>query len=307
MTEVNDQINKWQEYLKLQLNYSNHTLISYKHDLEQFIKFITAYCDKEINLKTLEEIDIRSIRSWLASRVNDKLVASSTARAISSIKNFYKFLEKTTTFKGHAIYAIKTPKRGKALPKALPVEVTNLSIKHIDEFGKVPWVETRNKVLLLLLYSSGLRISEALAITKNDLKNHEFIRIIGKGKKERLIPWLENVQVLIEQYLAVLPFKIDDDESIFRGYQGGILQPQVFNRELIKLRRTYGLPEHLSSHAFRHSFATDLLENGADLRNIQELLGHKSLSTTQGYTKINQKYLEAVYDKAHLATNKDLQ
>jgi integrase/recombinase XerC len=136
-------------------------------------------------------------------------------------------------------------------------------------------------------------------LTGKHLKNNEFIKIDGKGNKERIIPWIEGVKDLIDQYLKLLPFSIEEDEQIFRGAQGKPLQAPVFNRELMKLRRLYGLPEHLSSHSFRHSFATHLLESGANLRAIQELLGHASLSSTQGYTKVNSQHLENIYDKSH--------
>lgn len=160
-------------------------------------------------------------------------------------------------------------------------------------------MELRNKALLILIYASGLRISEALSITKIHLQNLDFIKVVGEGNKERVIPWLPIVRSLIEEYLKLLPYDLNDQEPIFRGKQGKKLQPPVFNRELIKLRRFYGLPEYLTAHSFRHSFASHLLENGADLRSIQELLGHKSLSTTQSYTKTNIKHLEAVYNVSH--------
>lgn len=175
----------------------------------------------------------------------------------------------------------------------------NISLDHIEEYGNSQWIEVRNKALLVLIYASGLRISEALSITKLHLQNLEFIKIMGKGSKERVIPWLTIARNLITEYLEKLPYELKDDEPIFRGKQGKKLQPPVFNRELIKLKRFYGLPEHLSAHSFRHSFASHLLENGADLRSIQELLGHKSLSTTQSYTKTSIKHLEMAYVTAH--------
>ena len=161
------------------------------------------------------------------------------------------------------------------------------------------WIDLRNKSLLTLIYASGLRISEALSITKNHVNQCEYIKITGKGNKERLVPWIEEARKLILEYLKELPYEIDENEPIFRSKTGKILHRSNFNSELVKLRRIYGLPEHLSSHSFRHSFATHLLENGADLRSIQDLLGHKSLSTTQRYTKVNLSHLEAVYNKSH--------
>ena len=296
-------VNEWQHYLGVQRNYSNHTLQSYLNDLNHFLSFITKYYSKDVSLKIIESIDIRFMRSWLSARHRDSYSAVSNARALSSVKNFYKYLEKKHDINCHTIFTVHSPKKPKNLPKALSKEEAQISLKNIEMLGDEEWMHLRNKALLTLIYASGLRISEALSITKKHLENHEFIKILGKGHKERLIPWINEVRLLIEQYITTLPYSIDSDEPIFRGKRGAPLQRAVFNRELIQLRRMLGLPEHLSSHAFRHSFATHLLENGADLRSIQDLLGHQSLSTTQRYTKINQSHLESVYDKAHPGSN----
>ncbi len=300
-------VKEWQEYLTLQRNYSKHTCLSYTHDLEHFLAFISEYTGEVVDLAAIEKVDIRLMRNWLVKRSQqEKYIAASNSRALSAIKNFYLFLEKRYQIKCHAVHSVKSPKKAKRLPKALSLNETNEAIEHIEEFGRVGWVELRNKALLVLIYASGLRISESLALTKKHLQNLEYIKIIGKGEKERIVPWLPQARELIEQYIAALPYAIKDDEPIFRGKQGKPLQAPVFNRELIALRRFYGLPEHLSAHAFRHSFATHLLESGADLRSIQELLGHQSLSTTQAYTKISLKHLESSYNKAHPAAKKSM-
>jgi integrase/recombinase XerC len=292
-------VEKWREYLNLQKNYSNHTQVSYLNDVQNFLNFISEYLACTVSATDLASVDKRLIRSWLAKLHNQGYLASSIARALSSIKNFYRFLEKNAEIKCHEIYSIKSPKKAKTLPKALTKEQLSTSITHIEEFGKKDWVELRNKALLVLIYASGLRISEALSLTKNQINNQEFIKVLGKGNKERIVPWIDDARTLVSQYLAALPFYIEENTPVFRGAQGKPLKAPVFNRELIALRRYYGLPEHLSAHAFRHSFATHLLENGADLRSIQDLLGHASLSTTQKYTKVNLKHLESVYNRAH--------
>lgn len=297
--EVLELIDKWQKYLKLQKNYSEHTALAYQNDLLNFLDFINHYSATLVTIDSIKEVDIRLIRSWLAQRQQANYVAASNARSLSALKNFYKYLEKVGHIVGHAIFTVKNPKKAKILPKALSVADSALSINHIDEFAELEWIELRNKALLVLIYASGMRISESLALTKQHLHNKEVIKIKGKGNKERVIPWLPVAQNLIEQYLNKLPYNIRDNEPIFRGKLGKKLQAPVFNRELIKLRRFYGLPEHLSAHAFRHSFASHLLENGADMRAIQELLGHKSLSSTQRYTKISLQHLENVYNNAH--------
>lgn len=292
-------IQDWQSYLSVQRNYSPNTLLSYHNDLEHFLNFINKYLEEHISLKTLESIDLRLMRSWLSDRHQNHYNAASNARALSSVKNFYKYLEKKHNINCHAIFTVKSPKKPSILPKALSKEEAQISIKNIELLGDEEWLHLRNKALLTLIYASGMRISEALSITKNHLKNHEFIKITGKGNKERFIPWIEESRLLIERYVSKLPYTIDDHETIFRGKRGAPLRRPVFNRELIQLRRSLGLPEHLSSHSFRHSFATHLLENGANLRSIQDLLGHKSLSSTQRYTKMNQKHLESIYNKTH--------
>ncbi|WP_341794785.1 tyrosine recombinase XerC [Rickettsia endosymbiont of Rhinocyllus conicus] len=298
-TQTQELIIKWQKYLSLQKNYSNHTMISYNNDLKHFLEFMNYYNSDIVTMDYIRAADIRLMRSWLAKRKCDNFVTSSIARGLSAIKNFYKFLEKTAELHNHVVFSIKSPKKSKLLPKALSEEEVNISLDHIEEYGNSQWIEIRNKALLVLIYASGLRISEALSITKLHLQNLEFIKIMGKGGKERVIPWLAIARNLITEYLEKLPYELKDDEPIFRGKQGKKLQPPVFNRELIKLKRFYGLPEHLSAHSFRHSFASHLLENGADLRSIQELLGHKSLSTTQSYTKTSIKHLETAYVTAH--------
>lgn len=297
--ELQQIISQWQNYLSSQRNYSQHTSDSYLNDLQHFLKFINNYYSEEISIQKITNIDIRFARSWLSARHQDNYNPASNARALSSVKNFYKYLEKKHGLTCHAIFAVQSPKKSKPLPKALSKEEAKLSIDNIEMLGDEEWLHYRNKALLTLIYASGLRISEALSITKQHLENSEFIKITGKGNKERIIPWIYESRLLIQQYVTLLPYHIENNEPLFRGKRGAPLQRAVFNRELINLRRSLGLPEHLSSHAFRHSFATHLLENGADLRSIQDLLGHQSLSTTQRYTKINQTHLESVYNQAH--------
>ncbi|KAJ6644833.1 Tyrosine recombinase XerC, partial [Pseudolycoriella hygida] len=297
--KVASKSHKWQKYLQLQKNYSYHTIISYNNDLLNFFAFINHYSAEIITINSLKLVDIRLIRSWLAKRQQTKYVAASNSRSLSAIKNFYKYLEKVHNISCQSIFTIKNPKKANTLPKALSRDDSIISIEHINLFADVEWVELRNKALLVLIYAAGLRISEALSLTKLHVQNPEYIKIIGKGNKERLIPWLPAARQLIEKYLNKLPYSINDYDPIFRGKLGKKLQAPVFNRELIKLRRFYSLPEHLSAHSFRHSFATHLLENGADMRSIQELLGHKSLSSTQRYTKINLQHLQNAYNNAH--------
>lgn len=177
------------------------------------------------------------------------------------------------------------PEKTKSLPKALTKSEAEISLGSVEMLGDEEWIYYRNKALLTLIYASGLRISETLSITQKHLENLEFIKILGKRGKERIISWITESKQLIEKYIKLLPYHIEVNEPTFCEKYGKPLQPAVFNKKLMKLRCMLGLPEFVSSHVFKHSFATCLLENGANLRSIQDLLGHKSLSTTQRYTK----------------------
>jgi integrase/recombinase XerC len=291
-------ISDWLRYLALERGYSKHTIVSYQTDIENFLSFIKSYNGSEGSLEDILDVDLRLIRSWLASRKINNFASSSNARGLSSVKNFYKFLYHTQGYtSSNAIFHTKGPKISKPLPKALSQLDTMLSIERAGDSETEHWQSLRDKALLLLIYASGMRISEALSITKSHI-NDDYIKILGKGGKERIIPWVLASKVAVQKYLEVVPYDIESG-PVFRSERGKPLQSATFSRKLVILRRNLGLPEHLTPHAFRHSFATHLLENGADLRSIQELLGHKSLSTTQRYTKVNVGHLMSVYNKTH--------
>lgn len=294
---MQDVIKDWLKYLELERAYSHHSIISYHNDLKSYIEFLRDYNGEEITLTTFINADLRLIRSWLAKRKSQDYSATSSARALSSIKNFYKFLHYAKGSENNIIFSARSPKKPKPLPKALSVEDAMMAINKIENYAKNDWLSLRDKALLMLIYASGLRISEALSLTRQHLLEDN-IRIIGKGNKERLIPWIHSAKSIIAQYLAVVPYDVTTG-PIFLGERGGALQAPVFSKQLINLRRHLGLPEYLTPHAFRHSFATHILENGGDLRSIQELLGHTSLSTTQRYTKVNIKRLSDIYNNSH--------
>lgn len=289
---------KWLIYLEHERHYSNNTIISYQTDLENFVEFLNSYNGKSSKLDDIFNITIRTIRSWLAKRKINKFSNSSTLRALSSIKNFYKFLYLETGTMNDIIFSISGPKKTNLLPKALSKDNTEYAINNIANFSKEQWIAKRDVAILTLIYGSGLRISEILSIKKKHLKE-EIIRIVGKGKKERIVPWIDYVKNSINDYLNCIPYEIEENSPVFLGKNGKKLQAPVFRRQLTKLRRALGLPESTTPHTFRHNFATDLLENGADLRSIQELLGHKNLSTTQNYTKVNFQHLYNSYISAH--------
>jgi integrase/recombinase XerC len=298
--EILSLISQWLEKLQHIRNYSKHTVVSYQNDIQEFFNFIGGHFGDQVTIKRVMEIDVSMFRSWLAARRLKNYDNSSSCRAISAVKSFYKFLAKDFDYKNDAISSVKNPKKKQILPKSLVEDEVSLAIENIEQVnvGGQEWVNLRNKAILVLLYAAGLRISEALSLSGQSISS-DSIKVLGKGNKERIVPLLPVASKYINLYLNKLPWTLTNSDPIFRGIRGGALNSAIFARELVKLRRLYGLPEYCSSHAFRHSFATHLLENGSDLRSIQELLGHSSLSATQRYTKININHLKYIYNSNH--------
>jgi integrase/recombinase XerC len=309
--QLGNLVTNWQNYLLNTRNYSKKTAESYGIDLRKFLEFLQAYKGAEPSLKTLEGLEVADFRAWLAERKNHDITQISNQRAISSVRSFYKFLEKEKLIKNDAVKAIKVSSRGKKLPKALSVEH---AMSAIDE-GGTEWEDLRDKAVITLLYGAGMRISEALNLNYNDLDSADSIVIKGKGNKERLIPILPSIHTAIAAYKAACPFgprhaerseasrsfgyAQDDAQPLFFGAKGKRLRPELIQKKIRQYRTWLGLPEHATPHALRHSFATHLLAEGADLRSIQELLGHSSLATTERYTHIDSKRLIEGYKKAH--------
>jgi integrase/recombinase XerC len=292
--EVSALIEQWIEYLKCIKRLSKHTTKAYVTDLYYFLQFLNKYLEQKITTQTLQALTIKEFRAWLADRRMRELKAISNARAISVLKNFYSFL-KTKGIENQEVYLIKMNKINKPLPKALALFDVNEAIANIREISQ-GWQGLRDLSILYLLYGAGLRISEVLSITKTNLRGDALI-ILGKGNKERLIPLLPQVKQMTLDYCEKCPFDIENG-SIFKNTKGMDLSADLVRHKLKKLRRAIGLPESASPHAYRHSFATHLLAEGGNIRTIQELLGHKSISTTQRYTKIDISSLVKNYKKA---------
>jgi integrase/recombinase XerC len=293
-SEVKEIRENWQGYLTSKYG-TNHTLISYLRDLDDYLNFLSSYIDSDVYLKQILASDIKTLRSWLSSLKSQNYTSTTLARKLSSIKSFYKFLSSQKYDIDSSIFILKTPKKDKPLPKSLTQDQISQTLKD-ENLGK-GWISKRNRAIILLFYAQGLRISEAMSITQ-EIVSSDSIRIIGKGSKERIIPWLDICKNAVKQYLNSLPFELKAGQEIFLGVRGGALNKSQVHRILINLRRELNLPEHLTPHAFRHSFATHLLEEGADLRVIQELLGHASLSTTQIYTKTSSSHLKKAHKEA---------
>ena len=227
-------------------------------------------------------------------------MSRSLARTLSALRQFFRWLEAQALVKNRAVLQLATPKIPHSVPKPLTVEKA-AGVMDAGPGAELDWVLARDAAVLLLLYGSGLRIAEALGIKVKDAPtgDRDVLRIKGKGGKERLVPVLPVVRAGVERYLALLPYPLEPDEPLFRGAKGGPLSPRIIQLAMARLREELALPATATPHALRHSFATHLLSAGADLRQIQELLGHASLSTTQAYTEVDRERLLVVYDAAH--------
>ena len=289
------------EYLTKVKNYSAHTSAAYETDVCDFIKFLGEYVGADVSLAQVAGEDTTCFRAWLANRARRNLSHKSTARALSSLRGFYKFLAKSHDVKNDAIGLISSPKVPRKLSKA--IEVADVKDMHdaiavIDE--SEPWIAARDWALVMLLFGCGLRISEALSLTNADIRGRpDVLRIMGKGSKERLVPTLPTVLDAIDKYVKLRPFGNSPNDPLFRSVRGLPMSARMAEKVVEKLRHYLQLPDYVTPHALRHTFATALLAGGADLRSLQELLGHSSLSTTQLYTKVNMAEIIDIYEHAH--------
>jgi integrase/recombinase XerC len=296
--ELQSHVANWQRDLGAVRRLAANTLSAYLSDLGQFLTFLSAHTGGEVGLTTLRDLRPADIRAFLAARRNDNIGSRSLARELSAIKSFFSHLEREGILASGALATIRTPRQPKSLPKALTVLEARATIATVDELEDTPWIAARDMAVIALLYGAGLRISEALAITRADL-DASSLRVTGKGGKTRLVPLIAQVRQSIDTYLGLCPFKPDAKAPIFRGAKGGVLSPRLIQLRLQQLRGALGLPPTATPHALRHSFATHLLGRGGDLRAIQELLGHASLSTTQIYTAVDTDRLLDAYRNAH--------
>ena len=305
---MNEIIAEFADYLLNTKNYSTHTATAYETDIRDFTNFFTRFNDGRIELNDIARCDTFAFRAWLADRAKRELTHKSTARALSSLRTFYKWLGRYKNIQNDAIGLISSPKVERKLSKA--IETTDVSDMHAairsidcDE----PWLAARDWALVVLIFGCGLRISEALSLKNGDVANApSSLRIIGKGNKERIIPVLPAVNTAIEKYMKINPYGTRGEDNLFRSVRGLPMSPRMAEKIVENLRHYLQLPDYVTPHALRHTFATALLAGGADLRSLQELLGHASLSTTQLYTKVNMAEIMDAYKHAHpLAQNDD--
>lgn len=296
--EIERLIAAWSRDLGAVRRLAPNTLEAYSRDLAQYFAFLAPHTGGAVSLQTLREMRGADMRAFMARRREEGVEARSLARALSAIKGFFRFLEREGVLSTEALNTVRTPKARKSLPKALTVLEAKATIATTDELEDRPWVAARDMAVLSLCYGAGLRISEALALSRADLEGPT-LRITGKGGKTRLVPLIEPVRAAIEAYLTLCPFPLTPTQALFRGVKGGVLSPRLIQLRVAQLRGALGLPPSATPHALRHSFATHLLGRGGDLRAIQELLGHASLSTTQIYTAVDTDRLLDAYRAAH--------
>jgi integrase/recombinase XerC len=292
-------IEDWGAWLAHERRASTHTLAAYARDLAAFLEFAAEHEGGEPSLAVLARLQPADFRSWLARRAGQRLAKSSTARALSALRSFFRFLDRTGRVKTASLGAVRAPKVPRLVPRPLAQQDALAVVAEADDKAIAPWMAKRDTALMLLLYGAGLRIGEALGLTQREAPKTETLIVTGKGNKQRVVPILPAIHEAIAEYRAICPFDPAPDAPLFLGARGKRLNPGVVQRRMRSLRAALGLPETATPHALRHSFATHLLEGGGDLRTIQELLGHASLSTTQRYTGVDAARLIKVYDAAH--------
>jgi integrase/recombinase XerC len=296
--QTQDALRAWLDDLQHRKGLSRHTLDAYGRDTRDFLTFIMSHMAAPPTVAELGKLRLSDFRAWLSERNRRGMTASSSARAVSALKHWFRFLERHHALPQSVIYQLKAPKLGKRLPKAISEAQSRDALQAIGELHDEPWLAARDNALLLLIYATGLRISEALSLTVSDADKDALV-ITGKGNKQRVVPLLPMVRTALLECVATCPYAALPDRALFLGAHGKPLQAGVFQKQLRKLRNWLDLPAATTPHAFRHSFATHLLGGGADLRSIQELLGHVSLSTTQRYTNVDKTRLLQAYSKAH--------
>ncbi|WP_321447971.1 tyrosine recombinase XerC [uncultured Cohaesibacter sp.] len=292
---------RWLKRLEGERRLSAATLEAYDRDLDQFFTFLTRHMGEVSDLPHFPDLRPADIRAFMAERRRQGTGSRSLARSMAGIRSFVRYLEERGLASSAPFNAIQTPKYSRSLPKPLSAEKASQLVDPSQSLSDEPWVTARDSAIMLLLYAVGLRISEALSLTPNSapLPGQDAMTITGKGGKQRRLPVLPVVQSALQHYLSLCPFDLEPDEALFRGVRGGALNPRIVQKTIASMRGALGLPDSATPHALRHSFATHLLANGGDLRTIQELLGHASLSTTQAYTEVEMSELMQIYQKAH--------
>ena len=297
--KVSQQVENWLNNLLLERRLSMKTESSYEIDIRSFFAFLAEHFGNVVTLKHLKEMKVADFRAFLVWKTDRKIARSSIARNMSAVRSFFKYLSRQEILENTAVMAVRSGRRAKILPHPLSVSDAEKFLEAAQKMNKKSWEAKRDVALYTLLYGGGLRIAEALNLNVRDFPmTADALTITGKGNKQRIIPLLPAVRQAVKAYLKASPFN-GVDSPLFVGAQGNRLNAGVVQRNVRTIRKMLGLPDTVTPHALRHSFATHLLQGGGDLRTVQELLGHASLSATQRYTEITTEHLREVYRHAH--------
>ena len=300
---LREAVEDWLAYIGTERQLAAKTSEAYERDVSQFLAFLAVHLNRLPDMPQLLTLQARDVRAFLAARRGEGVGSRSLSRTLSALRMFYKFLERRGYGKNDAIRAVALPKLPHSVPKPLTAPKATALVDGADIAAPdaPEWIVARDTAVLALLYGSGLRISEALSLKRRDAptKGRDMLRVTGKGSKTRVVPVLPIAREAVELYLALCPMGLGSEDPLFVGAHGKQLSPRIIQLRIAKARAVLGLPETATPHALRHSFATHLLGAGADLRSIQELLGHASLSTTQGYTEVDREHLLKTYQSAH--------
>ncbi len=296
---LSDRLGQWLDHQRALAGAAENTVKAYQADVLGFLSFMTQHQGDTQGLAPIARIGVRDMRAWMAHERGRGVGARSLARALSAVKSFYRWLAEREGFEPTAVLSVRSPKFQRKLPRPLAEPAAKAMINTVEMQARDPWVGARDTAVVTLLYGCGLRISEALGLTGKDVPLPEVLRITGKGGKERIVPVIDAARDAVAAYLRLCPYPVETNAPLFKAVRGGPLSPRAIQKVMQNTRLQLGLPATATPQAMRHSFATHLLSAGGDLRAIQELLGHASLSTTQAYTAVDAARLMDVYDKAH--------
>jgi len=294
-----DALQLWLDTQRALAGRAENTITAYRTDVVEFMSFMTLHFGATQGLAPLARIGVPDMRAWMAQMRADGIGARSLARKLSAVKSFYRWLAEREGFEPTAVLSTRAPKFQRKLPRPLAEDAARAMIDTVELQSSKPWIAARDMAVVTLLYGCGLRISEALSLTGRAAPLPATLRIRGKGGKERLVPVIPVARAAVDTYLRLCPWPVEPETPLFRGARGGPLNARSIQAVMAKARMQLGLPATATPHAMRHSFATHLLEAGGDLRAIQELLGHASLSTTQAYTAVDTAHLMDVYNRSH--------
>ncbi len=295
---ASDLLDRWLAQLSAVRQRSAKTVEAYRRDVAGYLAFLTLHRGGPVGRAALGQVSLGDLRAWMAAERARGLSSASLARALSAVRAFYKWLDAAEGVDCAAIHVVRSPRTPARLPRPVPETGARAVLSAVGDHAE-PWIAARDQAALTLIWGSGLRISEALGLRQGAAPLGEVIRVTGKGGKERDVPVLPAASQAVDHYLDLCPHGAEPGEALFLGARGGPLSPRILQKVMAEARMALGLPASATPHALRHSFATQLLAAGGDLRAIQELLGHASLSTTQIYTQVDEARLMEIYDKAH--------